>query len=299
MENTILSTKNLSKRFGPIKAVNNLNLDVPENSVFGILGPNGSGKTTTLGMVVDLVRQTSGSYTWFGQSPGAGLRRQIGTIIESPYFYPYLSAVQNLRIIADIKKTPHLQINEVLKTTSLLERKNSKFRTFSLGMKQRLAIAAALLGKPKVLILDEPTNGLDPRGIAEIREMILKIAGRGITIILASHLLDEVQKVCTHVAVLSKGNLLDSGRVDRVLTGAKLIEIAAENKNGLKLALEKFNWIEKASEENGIFVIQVPDEYAAANINRAFYEKGFVLNHLNERKSSLENYFLKILKDSE
>lgn len=299
LQNSILSTKALVKKYGPITAVDHLNLEVPANSIFGILGPNGSGKTTTLGIVVDVIRQNSGSYTWFGKDPGHELRQQIGTIIENPYYYPYLTATQNLRIIADIKGTSTQEIEEVLKITGLYERRNSKFRTYSLGMKQRLAIAGALLGHPKVLILDEPTNGLDPKGIAEIRQLILDIAERGISIILASHLLDEVQKVCTHVAVLSKGKLLDSGSVERVLAGAKLIEVSSDNLTALNMAVQNFPWIRNAQQENNLFILQVSDDTTPELINKAFYEKGIILNHLNERKSSLENYFLKILKESE
>ena len=198
----VLTIDHLHKRYGKIQAVNDLSLEIEEGSVFGILGPNGSGKTTTLGMLLSVIRPDFGSFSWFGRSAAsprdaAVSRKRIGAILETPIFYPYLSAVENLKIVAQIKGCQYERIDEVLRTVDLLERKDDTFKHYSLGMKQRLAIASALLVDPQVMILDEPTNGLDPQGIAEIRSLIVQIAGQGKTIILASHLLDEVQKVCT------------------------------------------------------------------------------------------------------
>ncbi|MEI7662546.1 MAG: ATP-binding cassette domain-containing protein, partial [Bacteroidota bacterium] len=201
MEN-VLSISSISKRYGKIQAVSDLSLEVKKGQVFGILGPNGSGKTTTLSIILELLKANSGSFKWFGRAASKESRKRIGSVIESPNFFPYLSPVVNLKIVADIKDQEYDDIERVLHLTGLYDRRNSKFRTFSFGMKQRLAVASALLGNPDVLILDEPTNGLDPQGIAHIRELILHIAGQGTTIIIASHLLDEVQKICSHVAVL-------------------------------------------------------------------------------------------------
>src|SRR5690606_31511674 len=193
-----------------------------------MLGPNGSGKTTTLGMLMGVVNPTSGSFQWFGESPTPQIRRKIGAVLEHPIFYPYLSGLKNLELNAMIKQCPAENIEKVLDAVELTGRKDDKYKTYSLGMKQRLAIASALLNDPTVLILDEPTNGLDPMGIAEIREIIKKIAANGKTIILASHLLDEVQKVCTHFAVLKKGNLVHVGPVDDVSQGAEIVEVNAD-----------------------------------------------------------------------
>ncbi|MEL7534665.1 MAG: ATP-binding cassette domain-containing protein, partial [Bacteroidota bacterium] len=200
----VLSTRNLHKNYGRITAVNQLNLEVPEGTVFGLLGPNGSGKTTTLGMILGVTSPTSGDFLWFGEAASHKQRKQVGSILEKPNFYPNFSAYKNLALACKIKEVSSDRIDEVLEQVGLAERKNDSFQTFSLGMKQRLAIGSALLAHPKVLILDEPTNGLDPEGIAEIRELIIDIASTGKTIILASHLLDEVQKVCTDFAVLRK-----------------------------------------------------------------------------------------------
>ncbi|MEI7982280.1 MAG: ATP-binding cassette domain-containing protein, partial [Bacteroidota bacterium] len=209
---TVLSVNQISKQYGKIQAVKELSLEVARGQIFGLLGPNGSGKTTTLSIILDLIKG-NGNYEWFGDPPSKESRKRIGSVIESPNFFPYLDAITNLKIVADIKDMDYEDIDRVLLLAGLSERKKSKFRTFSYGMKQRLAIASAMLGNPEVLILDEPTNGLDPQGIAHIRELILSVAYQGTTIILASHLLDEVQKICTHVAVLSKGKKLFDGKV--------------------------------------------------------------------------------------
>ena len=237
MKEPVLSISGLSKHYGSIKAVDDLSLEINRGEVFGLLGPNGSGKTTTLGIILDVIRPNKGSFHWFGQIPVKDARKRIGSILEVPVFYPYLSAVRNLRIIADIKGIPYDGIDDTLNITGLLDRKNSSFRTYSLGMKQRLAIAAAMLGEPEVMILDEPTNGLDPKGIVDIRELILKVASRGTTIILASHILDEVQKMCSHVAILAAGRKLFSGRVDEVLNDSQWVELSAHKMDALKLVL--------------------------------------------------------------
>ena len=224
---SILSLRNISKFYGRIKALQGVSFDVPEGSVFGILGPNGSGKTTLLGVVMDVLLASGGDYSWFGNPPDEKQRREIGTLLETPNFYHYLSARHNLEITAAIKKKPVEDINRVLKLVRLFERRDSKFQTYSLGMKQRLAIAACLLGDPSVLVFDEPTNGLDPSGIAEIRELIIDLAASGKTIILASHLLAEVEKVCTHVAILQQGVLIRSGEVFSVLSQESWVELGS------------------------------------------------------------------------
>src|SRR3989440_2823588 len=236
----ILSLTNITKFYGRIQALNNVSLDVPEGSVFGILGPNGSGKTTMLGIVMDVLKATNGSYKWFDEEPSPQHRKKIGTLLETPNFYHYLSGERNLRIAAEIKGHGLADIPDVLKRVNLWERKDSKFNTYSLGMKQRLALASCLLGDPPVLVFDEPTNGLDPVGIAETRDLIKRLAKEGKTIILASHLLDEVEKVCSHVAVLQKGKLIVSGHVDDVLVNEDIVELSCADNQHLLTVLKDF-----------------------------------------------------------
>lgn len=206
----ILSVEGVTKFYGSLRALNDVTFRVPEGSVFGIIGPNGSGKTTLLGIVTGILRATAGQTVLFEdlETPANLLRQRIGTLLETPNFYPYLSATDNLAIAARIKGVDKREIDLALNKVGLFERRDSRFNTFSLGMRQRLAIASALLGNPRVLILDEPTNGLDPEGIAEIRELIKELGAQGHTVIMASHLLAEVEKTCTHVAVLKNGRLL-------------------------------------------------------------------------------------------
>ncbi len=298
MSKIILSVENISKHYGPIKAVNKLSLEIKKGEIFGILGPNGSGKTTLLGMVLDVINLRNGSFSWFGGSKNHEARKKIGAILETPNFYPYLSAIKNLEIIADIKGVSYHEIPKVLKMVDLTHRQNSKFRTFSLGMKQRLAIAAALLGDPEVLILDEPTNGLDPQGIAEIRNLIKEIGKRGVTIILASHLLDEVQKVCSHVTVLNKGKNIFSGKVDEVLNENIMVEVSAPDNALLRKHLNDFNKLISAEPEDGIILVKLQEGTNIAELSTFLMEKKIALTHLAQRKKSLENYFLELLAES-
>ncbi len=298
MKDIVLSIKGLTKRYGSIIAVSQLDLEIERGSVFGILGPNGSGKTTTLGVLLDVVRPDSGSFSWFGGLPDKAQRKRIGAILEVPLFYPYLSGRQNLELIARIKGLPGSDIPEALETVGLWERRDSRFRTYSLGMKQRLAVAATLLGKPEVLILDEPTNGLDPKGIAEIRNIILTVAAKGITIILASHILDEVQKTCTHMAVLEKGKKLFAGPVNEVLNDGHWVELSAGNMGALQLMLSTLDFIENIQEEGDKYIAKLSRPVDQESINRMFFEKGIILTHLAVRRKSLENYFLELLDKS-
>lgn len=298
MTDIVLSINGLTKHYGSITAVDHLDLQIERGSVFGILGPNGSGKTTTLGMLLDVVRPNSGTFSWFGGLPEKTQRKRIGAILEVPLFYPYLTGRQNLKLISDIKGLPGNDLDEALETVGLGERKHSRFRTYSLGMKQRLAIAATLIGQPEVLILDEPTNGLDPLGIAEIRDIILKVAAKGITIILASHILDEVQKTCTHVAVLEKGKKLFAGPVSQVLNDASWVELSAENMQALQVALKNSGFIENIQEEGDKYIIKLGKPISQADLNRHFFNLGIVLTHLAVRKKSLEKYFMELMDKS-
>jgi len=297
---TILSLKNLDKKYGAVHAVNNLSFDIQKGNVYGILGPNGSGKSTTLGIILNVVNRTSGEFSWFnGNLSTHEALKKVGAIIERPNFYPYMTATQNLALICKIKGTSTEKIDEKLQIVNLYERRNSKFSTFSLGMKQRLAIASALLNDPEILILDEPTNGLDPQGIHEIRQIIKKIAANGTTILLASHLLDEVEKVCSHVVVIRKGIKLYAGRVDEMTASKGLLELKIDtNEAELMQLLENHTAILKVTKDHETIIATLNTEISATEINQFLFEKGFVLSHLVKRKPSLEQQFLDLTNNN-
>lgn len=292
--NSIISINQVSKSYGPIQALKGVSFDVPEGSVFGILGPNGSGKTTLLGIILDVLKANSGSYHWFDNMPNDAARRQIGALLETPNFYHYLSAMDNLKIVAAIKQKDENDRLRVLEQVRLTERKDSKFQSYSLGMKQRLAIASALLGHPKVLVLDEPTNGLDPAGIAEIRELIRELNATGITIIMASHLLDEVEKVCTHVAVLKRGDLLSHGAVGEVFRSEDQVEVSAADMDALLGVLGKMPGIKQVKPLNGSLLLSCDSTVNPTTINQYCMDKGIVLSHLLLKKKSLESKFIEL-----
>lgn len=295
---TILTVNNLTKKFGYLTAVKNLSFSIEKGNVYGILGPNGSGKSTTLGIVLNVVNPTSGGFSWFnGNTSTHDALKKVGAIIERPNFYPYMSALQNLKLVSRIKEVGEDKIEEKLKLVGLLDRKNSKFRTYSLGMKQRLAIASALLNDPEILILDEPTNGLDPQGIHQIREIIKKIASEGTTILLASHLLDEVEKVCSHVVILRKGEKLYSGRVDGMLASHGFFELKTSASEKLINFLEQNDSFGVVKKENGIITAFLEQEMNASELNKQLFESGIVLSHLVKRKESLEEQFLTLTKN--
>ncbi|RLD72794.1 MAG: ABC transporter ATP-binding protein [Bacteroidetes bacterium] len=293
----ILSIRGLSKSYKNIRAIQNLDLQILEGQAYGILGPNGSGKTTTLSIVMGIIRQEGGHFSWFGEKPVAGQRRSIGSLIETPHFYPYLNLERNLRIICDIKGMPYGDIGRVLETAQLTERKRSRFSTLSLGMKQRLGIAAALLGDPRVLVLDEPTNGLDPEGIAEVREIVLQQVQQGKTLILASHILSEVEKICSHVAILKKGELLANGPVKELLAEDEIIEISCNNNDQLKSALKGSSLVKEIETENGVLILTLNEKVEPAEINSFAFDKKLVVHHMLSRKRSLESQFLELVKE--
>lgn len=299
----ILSINNLSKYYKKVKALDKVSFSVPPKTVFGILGPNGSGKTTLLGIIMDVIRSSGGTYTWAGD----GLlphdhRKKIGTLLETPNFYHYLSAERNLEIAAKIKGRGEEDIEKVLKIVNLYERKDSKFNTFSLGMKQRLAIASALLGDPDILVFDEPTNGLDPAGIAEIRELIKELYRQGKTIIMASHILDEVEKVCTHVAIIQKGVLKSVGSVAELMSpeevtataASLLIEIGAADNQALQNILQQMDGVDKITAFENELHLHCSEKITGEMLNRQCFEKGVVLSKLNVKRKSLEARFLEI-----
>jgi ABC-type multidrug transport system ATPase subunit len=295
---SVLTLKGITKFYGKIHALNNVTFSVPVGCVFGILGPNGSGKTTMLGIIMDVLKPTSGSFLFFGEEASAEHRKKVGTLLETPNFYHYLSGEKNLAIAAEIKGKGKEDIPAVLEKVNLTQRKDSKFSTYSLGMKQRLAIASALLGNPTVLILDEPTNGLDPVGIAEIRELIIRLAHEGKTIIMASHLLDEVEKVCTHVAILKKGTLLTAGAVNEVLVNEDVVEIAADDLAKLQEVISAMNGYSSLNNRGDFLHLFYPLGTAPlANINQHCFNNGIILNHLHLKRKSLEAKFFELTND--
>jgi len=296
----ILTVDNLTKKFGPLTAVKNLSFTIEKGNVYGILGPNGSGKSTTLGIVLNVVNRTEGSFRWFdGNTTTHQALKKVGAIIERPNFYPYMSAVQNLKLVCRIKEVSQDRIEEKLRLVGLWERRDSNFKTFSLGMKQRLAIASALLNDPEILILDEPTNGLDPQGIHQIRELIKEIASKGTTILLASHLLDEVEKVCTHVVILRKGENLYDGTVDGMLASHGYFELRAADPERLKKFLEAHNSFSGIDSENGLLTAYLAEPMDASTLNQLCFENGIVLSQLVKKKESLEQQFLSITNNQD
>lgn len=291
----ILTIKNLTKKFGYLTAVKNLSFTINKGNVYGILGPNGSGKSTTLGIVLNVVNKTEGSFDWFdGNTSTHDALKKVGAIIERPNFYPYMSAQQNLKLVCKIKGVDYSKIDEKLAIVGLLERKNSKFRTYSLGMKQRLAIASALLNDPEILILDEPTNGLDPQGIHQIREIITDIAAKGTTILLASHLLDEVEKVCSHVVVLRKGEKLYSGRVDEMISSFGFFELKCNNQDQLISFLKNNDAFGNIKTQGQLVTAFLNEPMNSEDFNKTLFENGIILTHLVQRKASLEEQFLQL-----
>ena len=267
--------------------------------MYGILGPNGSGKSTTLGITLNVVNKTSGDYNWFdGTMETHEALKKVGAIIERPNFYPYMTAEENLKLVCKIKSIPFQKVEEKLDLVGLLDRKDDKFSTYSLGMKQRLAIASALLNDPEILILDEPTNGLDPQGIRQIRDLIRIIASQGTTILLASHLLDEVEKVCSHVVVLRKGEMLYQGSVEGMLSSEGFFELQSDDMNLLESTLKKHPSVDKIITEEGKLLVYLNNALEAKDLNRYLFENNITLNHLVKRKNSLEEQFLQLTNNN-
>ena len=293
--NSILKVSNLTKKYGLLTAVSDLSFDIEKGSIYGILGPNGSGKSTTLGIVLNVVNKTAGDFSWFGGTLTTHQAlKKVGAIIERPNFYPYMTAYQNLKLVCKIKGVPYDSIENTLQIVGLDDRKDSKFSTFSLGMKQRLAIASALLNDPEILILDEPTNGLDPQGIHQIREIIKNIAQQGTTILLASHLLDEVEKVCTHVIVLRKGKNLYTGRVDELISSHGFFELKTTQKEDLIKLLESHPDFSHTKLETDLITAFLKNPMEADEFNQLLFKNKIVLSHLVKRKESLEEQFLQL-----
>jgi ABC-2 type transport system ATP-binding protein len=294
----ILKVEKLNKKFGKIHAVQDLSFSIKKGNIYGILGPNGSGKSTTLGMILNVVNPTSGTYRWFdGSSDTHQALKRIGAIIERPNFYPYMTAKQNLKLVCLIKEINPDVIDEKLEIVGLLERKNDRFKTFSLGMKQRLAIASALLNNPEILILDEPTNGLDPQGIFQIREIIQKVATQGTTILLASHLLDEVEKACTHVIVLQEGVSRYTGSVEALTSSHGYFELASSDQNQLIELLKNHTDISEIKQKKDMVLAYLNKDVTAEMMSRYLIEHHCIPTHLIKKYERLETQFLALTKN--
>jgi len=293
----VLRLRSLTKHYGSIVAVRDLDLEIARGQVLGLLGPNGSGKTTTIGMVLDLVRPTAGSIELFGmdlrQRRWDCLRR-IGAVIEWPAFYPYLSGRDNLLLMARaVGDITDRAVDETLDRVGLGARADSSYKTYSLGMKQRLGIAFTLLREPEFIILDEPTNGLDPAGTKEVRELIPTLAGEGRTILLASHLLHEVEQVCSHVAILKQGQLLAQGAVATMLRGDGALLLRADDLPATRRVLEAAEWVTSVDERDGYLVVVAPPE-SGARVNALLAGRGIYLSELRPQEDSLERFFLEV-----
>jgi len=292
----LLTVKNLAKYYGSLAALNGLDLTVEKGQIFGLLGPNGSGKTTLLAILLDVIHASGGNFAWFDGTEGDHARNRIGALLETPNFYPYLNADQNLSLVASIKRVSNPPLDSLLELVQLKDRRRSPFKTYSLGMKQRLALAACLVGDPDVLVLDEPTNGLDPQGMVEMRQIIQKIAAQGKTIILASHILDEVEKICSHVAIIKQGKLLATGAIGSILSDQPTVEIEAPDPEKLFQFLSNCFLVKKITRQDTRFILELAPGRNAGELNQLAFEAHIVLNHLVMKKQSLEVEFLEITR---
>ena len=291
----ILEAKNLTKSFGIRKAVNNLNLEIPDGSVYGFLGPNGSGKSTTIRMMTALISPDVGEVFINGQSiqkNGSKALSNVGALIERADFHKHLSAKTNLKMLARMDGTDFSNIQKVLDRTGLGSRANDKVKTYSQGMKQRLGIAQALMGNPKLLILDEPTNGLDPEGMKEIRDLVGELSSEGITVFISSHLLDEVQKICSHVAMISLGELIIAGKMEDLLRNSEMLmtEIHVDQIEKSINILSNFKWVHRCDEKNGILRVSIAPNKIAELVNILVQNK--ILVSAIIPKTSLEDLYL-------
>jgi ABC-2 type transport system ATP-binding protein len=295
----VITTRRLTKRYGGgIPAVTDLDLSVRRGEVYGFLGLNGAGKTTTLRMLLGLIRPTSGTAVVAEHRPGdpAGLAR-IGSLIEAPAFYPYLSARENLKVIATYAGVPHSRVDPTLDEVELLDRAQDKFGTYSMGMKQRLGVAAALLKDPELLILDEPTNGLDPQGVVEMRSLIRRLGTGSRTVLLSSHLLSEMEQVCDRVGIIRRGRLVREGTVDE-LRGEPAVTLRATPLDAARSELERMLGAAAVTAVDGTLRVAATPE-SAADINAALVEAHIRVSELRPAERSLEEIFLKVTSEGE
>lgn len=296
----VVQTQRLTKRYGRVLAVDDLSLEVPRGSVFGLLGPNGSGKTTAMSMLLGLVRPTSGAFQLLerGTSHQEALRR-VGAIIEAPSFYPHLSGRDNLEYFQGVlgRGAPS-DIDDLLERVGLLDRSGDRYRTYSLGMKQRLGIAGALLGDPELVFLDEPTNGLDPAGMAEIRELVRSLADGHRTVLLSSHLLHEVEQVCDRVAIMSKGKLVAQGSVADLIHPREQIRLATTDNAAARRIVAGLDWVEEVTCDGAALVVTGPIA-RSRELSSALCASHIDLTELSPVRGSLERYFLEVTSEDE
>lgn len=295
---SILKVDSLSKSFGSIKALDNLNLTISKGEVVGILGPNGSGKTTFLSLILGIKTANSGSFSWFSEPSGKFVNSKLGSLLEIPYFYPYLSVEKNLKITALSRGYGIESIADVLHQVNLYERRKAPCYTLSLGMKQRLALAQTLLGNPEVLVLDEPTNGLDPEGIADVRKLIKDQSYLGKTIIIASHNLDEIQKVCSHVVILKNGKDIAHGKVADLLSINQVAIIETQQTNELSGILSEINGCKILEKNISGFILTFDSEISVSEFSSLLANRGITLNRFEVRRPTLEELFLGIVKQT-
>jgi ABC-type multidrug transport system ATPase subunit len=297
----VIETHQLTKRYRTQLAVDAISFDVEEGQVFGFLGPNGSGKTTTIGMLLGIISANAGDVRLFERYGRAELhvaRRRIGATLETPNFYPYMSGRDNLRIVANVKGVAHRRIDEVLDLVGLAARRKDRFAAYSLGMKQRLAIAATMIGNPELVILDEPANGLDPEGMREIREIIGRLADQGKTIFLSSHLLWEVERTCTHVAVIKKGSIVRQASVDELVGSGVVVGLTAPDPDALALAVGEYPGTSAVRADGRDVVADLRDD-DLASLNRFLAGRGIWVSHLARRRRSLEDAFMELTGTSD
>jgi ABC-2 type transport system ATP-binding protein len=292
----VIQTTDLTKHFRKTRAVNGISFEVEEGQIFGFLGPNGSGKTTTIGMLLGIITPTRGSVSLFGGSGAAELhaaRQRIGATLETPNFYPYLSGWDNLRIVANVKGKTKKEMEEVLDIVGLAKRKRTKFKAFSLGMKQRLALAATMLGDPELIILDEPANGLDPEGMREVRHVIQELAERGKTIFLSSHLLWEVERTCTHVAIIKEGEIIRQDSVKEITAETILAGLRSDDLPALRRMVESFPGTVSARVAEDTVVAELAEE-DLAGLNHYLADRGVYVSHLALQQLTLEDVFMEL-----
>ncbi|OGO36530.1 MAG: hypothetical protein A2147_10480 [Chloroflexi bacterium RBG_16_57_8] len=293
----VLRTTGLTKYFGKLAAVKDLNLELHYGEVFGFLGPNGAGKSTTVGMLLDLIAPTAGEIEIFGlnlKNHRWSILRRVGAIIEEPSFYPYLSGRDNLEALARaIGGIPRSKIDEVLERVNLLNRARDRYSTYSLGMKQRLGIAFTLLREPELILLDEPTNGLDPAGTKEVRDLIPQLAHERCTVLLCSHLLHEVELVCDRVAIIKQGTMIANAPVQELVTRGQMLQVKVANTETAAAVLKNLLWITSVKIENGYLVVDAPKD-SASRVNQALAERGIFASELVNHVASLESVFLQL-----
>ncbi len=291
----VLSTSSITKKYGSFTAVDGMSIDVPAGSVFGVLGPNGSGKTTFLGMILGIIKPTTGSFSWFSGS-NTYPKGSVGGILEEPNLMPQMNALNHLKMTAHIKGSDENACMDILKRVGLDHVAKKKAGAFSLGMRQRLAIASALIGNPKVLVLDEPLNGLDPNGIREVRDLIKQLASDGVTVIISSHILDEIEKVCTHLAIFKEGHLVDTQTLNDSDSGdTTRLQIQSEDDNLLG-TIRNWPFTNSAEQVEAFLHVEIQSPASASTLNNYLHQQGITLSHLVPLRDGVERIFLEKTK---